>query len=211
MINTLFVELPVPMPPMLPGMIGINNSQYFAIYYQGSKATWNNGRALSTFSYYGVYQPLISHITLAIYLERYHLGSDDELPQQAILCDCVQQKMYVGEYQEIDIFLRQQHSREPQHTLSPQEVEAAMQAIENLSVEQMQRMGMFEMFGSTNPQARQETTEMVQWLDSYISEDLIQHYVYLANRGNYTAIRTMDTLKLRIAKAQKQQQQFDEN
>ena len=93
MINTLFVELPVPMPPMLPGMIGINNSQYFAIYYWGSKATWNNGRELGTFSYYGVYQPLISHITLAIYLERYHLGSDDELPQQAILCDCVQQKM----------------------------------------------------------------------------------------------------------------------
>ena len=162
MINTLFVELPVPMPPMLPGMIGINNSQYFAIYYWGSKATWTNGRGLSTFSYYGVYQPLISHITLAIYLERYHLGSDDELPQQAILCDCVLQKMYVGEYQEIDRFLRQQHSQEPHHALSSEELEAAMKTVENLSFEQMQRLGMFEMFGSTNPQAHQETAEIVR-------------------------------------------------
>ena len=211
MINTLFIELPVPMPPMLPTMIGVSNTQYFAIYYWGSKATWNNGRGLGTFSYYAAYAPLIEHIALAIQLEPFHFGSDDELPEDAILCDCVQQKMYVGEYQEIDKFLRQQHSQEPQHTLSPQELEAAMQAIENLSVEEMQRMGMFEMFGRTNAQARQETTEMVQWLDSYITEDLIQHYVYLANRGNYTAIRTMDTLKLRIAKAQKQQQQLDKN
>ncbi len=206
-----FIELPVPMPPMLPGIIGINNSQYFSIYYWGSKATWSNGRGLGTFSYHAVYQPLISHITLAIHLDRYHLGSDDELPQQAILCDCVQQKMYVGEYQEIDRFLQQQHSQEPHHPLSTEEIEAAIKAVENLSTEQMQRMGMFEMFGSTNPQARQETTEMVQCLDRYITEDLIQHYVYLANRGNYTAIRTMNTLKLRIAKAQKQQQHIESN
>lgn len=53
--------------------------------------------------------------------------------------------------------------------------------------------------------------EHIDWLDRYITEDLIQHYVYLANRGNYTAIRTMDTLKLRIAKAQEQQQQLENN
>lgn len=202
-----FIELPVPLPPMLPKMVGVSDSQYFAIYYQGSKATWSNGRALSTFSYYAVYQPLISHISLAIYLDRYHLGSDDELPEHAILCDCVQQKMYVGSYQEIDKFLRQQHSQEPHHNLSPQELEAAMQAVKNWSVEEMQRRGMFEMFGSTNPQARQETADMVNWLDRFITEDLIRQYIYLANRGNYTAIMAIESFKDRIAEAQKQQQQ----
>jgi hypothetical protein len=203
-----FIELPAPMPPMLPKMVGVSDgSKYFALCYQGSKATWSNGRGLGTFSYYAVYEPLIHHITLAIHLDRYNLGSDDQLPEHAILCDGVQQKMYVGSYQEIDRFLQQQHSQEPHHTFTPEELEAAMQAVENWSIEEMQRMGMFEMFGSTNPQARQQTTEMVQWLDQYITEDLIQQYVYLANRGNYTAMRAIETLKLRIAKAQKQQQQ----
>jgi hypothetical protein len=165
-----FIELPVPLPPMLPGMIGINNTQYFSIYYQGSKATWNNGRGLGTFNYYAVYQTLISHITLAIHLERYNLGSDDELAEHAILCDCVRHKMYRGEYGEINYFLQQQHSKEQHRILSAEGLETAIKAVENLSIEQMQRMGMFEMFGSSNEQMRQETAEMVNWLDQYISD-----------------------------------------
>jgi hypothetical protein len=51
---------------------------------------------------YAVYAPLIEHITLAIHLESYNLGSDDELPEHAILCDTVRHKMYVGAYKEID-------------------------------------------------------------------------------------------------------------
>jgi len=96
MLGTHFIELPVAVPPMLPEMVGVSDSQYFALYYQGSKATWSNGRATATFSYYAVYAPLIEHITLAIHLEPYNLGSDDELPEHAILCDCVHRKMYVG-------------------------------------------------------------------------------------------------------------------
>lgn len=96
MIGMYFIELPVPMPPILPEMVGATNSHYFALYYQGSKATWSNGRAMATFSYYTVYAPLIEHITLAIHLESYNLGSDDELPERAILCDTVSHKMYVG-------------------------------------------------------------------------------------------------------------------
>jgi hypothetical protein len=33
---------------------------------------------------------------------------------------------------------------------------------------------MFEMFGNTNPQARQATAELVQWLDQQITGELIQ-------------------------------------
>ena len=210
MIGTHFIELPVPMPPTLPEMVGVSNSQYFAMYYQGSKATWSNGRAMATFSYYAVYAPLIEHITLAIHLEPYNLGSDEELPEHAILCDTVSHKMYVGAYKEIDYFLLQQHPKELS-ALSEQEFEAAVKAVESMTLEQMQRLGMFEMFGNTNPQARLATAELVQWLDQQITEELIQQYIQLANRGNWTAVRALDTLKRRILEARKQQQQLENN
>lgn len=210
MLGTKFISLPVPMPPMLPRMVGASNTQYFALYYQGSKATWSNGRAIATFSYYAVYAPLIEHIALAIYLEPYNLGSDDELPEHAILCDCVGNKMYVGACKQIDYFLLEQHPQElPQ--LSAQEFEEAVKALENMSFEQMQGLGMFEMFGNTNPQARQQTVELVQWLDRYITEELIQQYIQLANRGNWTALMAIESLKRRISESRKQQQQTDIN
>ncbi|PSB53155.1 hypothetical protein C7B67_04285 [filamentous cyanobacterium Phorm 6] len=210
MLGTHFIELPVAMPPMLPGMVGVNNTQYFALYYQGSKATWSNGRAMATFSYYAVYAPLIEHITLAIHLKSYNLGSDDELPEHAILCDTVRHKMYVGAYKEIDYFLLQQHPHEPSQ-LTAQEFEEAVKAVESMTLEQMQRLGMFEMFGNTNPQARLATTELVQWLDQQITEELIQQYIQLANRGNWTAIMALDTLKRRISEAKEHQQQSENN
>jgi hypothetical protein len=204
------IELPVPMPPMLPEMVGVSHSQYFALYYQGNKATWSNGRAMATFSYYAVYAPLIEHIALAIHLEPYNLGSDDELPEHAILCDCALNKMYVATYEEIDYFLLQQHSDKlPQ--LTEQEFEETLKALEDMSLEQMQKFGIFEMFGHTNPQARQATIELVQWLDQHITEELIQQYIQLANRGNWTAIMALDTLKLRISEAKKHQQQLENN
>ena len=210
MLGTHFIELPVPMPPMLPEMVGISNTQYFALYYQGSKATWSNGRAMGTFSYFACYEPLIEHIALAIHLEPYNLGSDDELPEHAILCDCTLNKMYVTSYQKIACFLLQQHFDElPKMT--EQEFKDAVKALENMSLEQMQALGMFEMFGNTNPQARQQTAELVEWLDQQITEELIQHYIQLANRGNWTAMRALDTLKRRIGEAQKHQQQSDSN
>ncbi|MEG4007745.1 hypothetical protein QUA41_17810 [Microcoleus sp. Pol11C1] len=207
MIRTQFIELPVPMPPMLPSIIGISNTQYFALYYQGSKATWSNGRAMATFSYYTVYAPLIEHINLTIHLEPYNLGSDDEAPEHAILCDTVHYKMYVGAYQEIDYFLLQQHPHEPSQ-LTAQEFEEAVKGVESITLEQMQKLGMFEMFGNTNPQARQQ---LVQWLDRQITEELIQQYIQSANRGNGTAIMALETLQRRISEAKKHQQQLEKN
>jgi hypothetical protein len=79
--------------------------------------------------------------------------------------------------------LLQQHSEKlPQ--LTEQEFEETLKALEDMSLEQMQKFGIFEMFGNTNPQARRETAELVQWLDQQITEELIQQYIQLANRGN---------------------------
>lgn len=210
MLGTQFIELPVPMPPMLPGMVGVSNTQYFAIYYQGSKATWSNGRAMSTFSYFAVYEPLIEHIALAIHLEPYNLGSDDVFPEHAILCDCALNKMYVGTYKEIHYFLSQQHSDELRQ-FTEQEFEAAVKSLEDMNLEQMQSLGMFEMFGNINQRSRQQTVELVHWLDQYITEELIQQYIQLANRGNWTAMSALETLKSRISEAVKQQQELENN
>jgi len=210
MLGTHFIELPVAVPPMLPEMVGVSDSQYFALYYQGSKATWSNGRAMATFSYYAVYAPLIEHIALAIHLEPYNLGSDDELPEHAILCDCVHRKMYVGAYREIDYFLLQQHPKESP-ALSQQELEAAVKALQDMSLQQMQKLGMFEMFGNTNPQARQQTVELVEWLDRQITEELIQQYIQCANRGNYTAMMALEALQRRILESKKHQQLLEKN
>jgi hypothetical protein len=200
-----FTLLPVPVPPMLPGMVGTSNIQYFSIFYQGSKATWSNGRGSGTFSYYAVYEPLIHHIALAIHLEEYNLGSDDEPPEHAILCDVGEQKMYAGNCREIDRFLQQQHSASQLIQLTSQELEQALKAVGDMSLEQMQRLGMFEMFGNTNSQARQETAKMLEWLDGYITEDLIEQYAALARRGNWMAIATLENLKRRILQAREQQ------
>ncbi len=80
-----FNLIPAPLPPMLPTMVGVpERSSYFSLCYYGSKATWSDGRSLGTFSYYGVYEPLIKHLALDIYLWHYHLGSDDEYPTHAL-------------------------------------------------------------------------------------------------------------------------------
>jgi hypothetical protein len=210
MLGTHFIELPVPVPPMLPEMVGVSDTQYFALCYQGSKATWSNGRAMATFSYCAAYAPLIEQIALAIHLEPYSLGSDDKAPEHAILCDCVHHKMYVGAYKEIDYFLLQQHPKESP-TLSQQELEAAVKALQDMSLEQMQKLGMLEMFGNTNPQARQQTVELVQWLDRQITEELIQQYIQWAKRSNWTAMMALETLQRRISESKKHQQQLEKN
>ncbi|MEG4026060.1 hypothetical protein [Microcoleus sp. S13C4] len=140
----------------------------------------------------------------------FRFGEFYELPEHAILCDTVRHKMYVGAYKEIDYFLLQQHPHEPSQ-LTAQEFEEAVKAVESMTLEQMQRLGMFEMFGNTNPQARLATAELVQWLDQQITEELIQQYIQLANRGNWTAIMALDTLKRRISEAKEHQQQLENN
>jgi len=140
----------------------------------------------------------------------FRFGEFYELPEHAILCDTVRHKMYVGVYKEIDYFLLQQPPHEPSQLIA-QELEEAVTAVESMTLEQMQRLGMFEMFGNTNPQARQATAELVQWLDQQITGELIQQYIQLANRGNWTAVRALDTLKLRISEAKKQQPKLEKN
>lgn len=198
-----FTLLSVPLPPMLPKMIGVvGNSRYFSIAYWGSKATWSDGRGLGTFSYFGVYSPLIEHPALAIHLEVYNLGSDDLPPTHAILCDRLEQKMYVGNYAEVEKLLETQHPPVP--NLSPEELSQLQEQIAlnmaDFNLEQFQRLGMFELLTGHNQQQKQELVELVQWLDQLVTEDLLQQYVEAAENGNLTAILVMEKLLQRLQK-----------
>jgi hypothetical protein len=195
--------LPVPLPPMLPEMVGIvGDSRYFAMFYMGSKATWTDGRGLGTFSYYAVYEPLTEHPALALDLEPYHLGSDDEFPTHAIVCDRLEGKMYVGDYPEVEKFLNIQHP--PLPTLSPEEVEQLRHWIEeelaNFDISTFQKLGMFELLAGHNQQQKQELVELGHWLDQQVTEDLLRRYLEAANKGNWTAISVLQRFLQRIHK-----------
>ena len=158
MLISKFNLIPTPLPPMLPGMVGVpENSRYFSLCYYGSKATWSDGRSFGTFSFYAVYQPLINHMTLDIYLWRYHLGSDDKYPDHAILCDRPSAKIYVGEYEEVSQLLKSQHPPQPPITKEHwEQIKSQTEAnVNTKTVEDFQHMGMFEMFGNISP--RRET------------------------------------------------------
>jgi hypothetical protein len=76
-----FSPLSVPMPAMLPSLVGHNGiSRFFSLYYYGSKAVWDTGWESSTFPYYAGYAPLINHPVVGIYLLDKDLGSDDCIP-----------------------------------------------------------------------------------------------------------------------------------
>lgn len=200
-LNSNFDSLTIPLPPMLTQMVGVvGDFRYFAIFYLGSKATWSDGRGLGTFSYYAVYQPLIEHFTLALALSAYHLGSDDDFPSHAIVCDRCEGKMYVGNYVDVENFLDSQHP--PLRLLSPEEVEkereVMAQELANFDIERFQKLGMFEFVAGHNSQQRQDLIELVQWLDTRVTQDLLLQYIELAKQGNWLAISMLKQLQERI-------------
>lgn len=102
-----FRLLPVPMPAMLPDVVGVNSDRrFFRLNYEGSKPFWSDGRAGATFSYVAAYEPFVDHLAVAINLFDVSLGHDDEPPSHALLIDRANAAVYVGEYGEVSRFLR---------------------------------------------------------------------------------------------------------
>lgn len=186
---TNFHKLPVAMPPMLPEVVGVQgNSRLFSLSYEGSKPFWSDGRAGATFSYYAAYLPFVEHLTLAIHLFAFHLGSDDEPPTHALLVDRLEAHLYVGECHEVMKMLAAQHP--PKRSPTPEElaeIEEQFAAMKALRFEQMREQGMFEfLLGATEGQ-QQKCRAMVAWLNERITEDLIHSYLDASNAGNYQA------------------------
>jgi len=127
---------------------------------------------------------------------------DDEFPTHAIVCDRLEEKMYVGDYPEVEKFLNIQHP--PLPTLSPEEVEQLRHWIEeelaNFDISTFQKLGMFELLAGHNQQQKQELVELGHWLDQQVTEDLLRRYLEAANKGNWTAISVLPRFLQRIPK-----------
>ena len=165
-----FRLIPVTLPPMLPELIEISStSRYFSLYYMATLATWSDGRSIGTFSFYGVYEPLINHIALDIHLWNCDLGSDDSQATDVLLCDRSEQKMYLGGYGLVEEFLESLHPPLPKRKPTKDEwleiKEAIAQKFWQRRDSDLQEQGMFEFLGQISPKMQQKRLELVHWLD----------------------------------------------
>jgi hypothetical protein len=182
-------QLPVPMPPMLPELIGLEtDSRYFSLSYQSAKAWWNDGRIAATFPYYGAYEQYTEHLVMAIHLFDANLGSDDFPPTQSLLVDHETAAVYVGDYEEVAHFLEGQHP--PRQPLRPEDIEEINKKLgkmREIRLDELRDRGMFESILGANPKQQQRCREMVRWLDRFITTDLIKLYIEAANAGEELA------------------------
>lgn len=198
-----FKLIPVSLPPMLPEYIGISSSsRYFSLYYMASNATWSDGRSIGTFSFYGIYQPLIDHIAIDIHLWNCNLGSDDSQATHALLCDRTEEKMYVAGYGEIEEFLESLHPPLPKRQPTKEEWSEIKNAIAQKFWQKrdhdLQSQGMFEFLGQISPKMQQKRLELVQWLDCQMTKEILDSYIQEANNGNLCATHQLKVWQARI-------------
>lgn len=194
-----FKLIDVPLPPMLLQMAGVNKeSRFVSLYYWRSKATWHDGRSSATFPFFTVWQPYTQHLAIAIHLFDYHLGSDEQEPSHALVCDRRHQKVYVAKFDEAEEFVNNQHP--PRQLITPEqwsEIKAQLQQKTALDMSQMQSLGMFEWVVPPTEAMQIALVQMVQWLDQYINEPLLKNYLQVAKAGEYKAIWALEKFKHR--------------
>jgi hypothetical protein len=195
-----FRKLPVPMPPMLPEVVGVRGeSRFFGLSYEGSKPFWTDGRAGATFSYFAAYQPFVEHLAVALHLFEVDLGSDDGPPTHALLIDRQAGEVYVGDYAEVQRFLQKQHP--PRRAPTPEEIEEAnrqLAAMEQMSLDEFRELGMFEVLLGPAEQQKDKCWALVEWLDGLITEDLIKAYLAASEAGNYWALHHLLLFQRRV-------------
>ncbi len=198
-----FRKLTVPMPPMLPDVVGVTSDhRFFRLNYEGSKPYWSDGRAGSTFSYYAAYDPYVNHLALSIHLLDVSLGHDDEPPTHSLLVDRQEAAVYVGAYNEVRHFLQSQHP--PRRPPTPEEIEEMnryLAEMERLSFDQLRERGMFEFLLGPKPSQQDRCAEMIVWLDEFITDDLIQSYMAAAEAGRVEAYYYLDRYRLMIERS----------
>jgi len=194
-------KLPVPMPPMLPEVIGLTSDcRYFSLSYEGGKAWWTDGRAGRTFSYYAAYQPYVEHFAIGLHLLGMDLGSDDGPPTHALLVDRQAAEVYVGEYDEVWRWLKTQHP--PRQPLTPAEIEEAERqqaAWESATLDELRELGMFEFMLSATEGQKDKCWAMVAWLDDFITEDLLKAYLAASEAENIEALHHLLQFQRRMA------------
>ena len=165
--------IPVTPPPNLAELIGYPGAaRYVAFYYMGTCATWDDGLASATFSFFGVYSPLIEHPVMAIHLLDADLGSDDGPPTHALVVDREGGAFLVGSYDDAIRLVRSQFDEEARRAAG--ERYAAIFG-EPTTLDEFQRAGMFEVF-APGVESRTDTEGLLRHLDRQITEELVRRY-----------------------------------
>jgi hypothetical protein len=136
---------------------------------------------------------------MAIHLFDANLGSDDEPPTHALLFDRQTAAVYVGEYSEVRRFVRSQHP--PRRPPTPEEVAEMNKHLAEMSrmnLDDLRELGAFEFFLGPKPEQQDRCTEMVIWLDEFITEELINSYLAAAGAGDARAIYHLHRFQLRM-------------
>lgn len=162
-----FRLLDVPLPPMLLDLIGVGKEHRFAfLYYWYGKPTWSDGDRCTPFPFFTVWQPYIQHEVMQRQLIDCDLGSDNEEPSQAIVCDRQSEKVYVAPFGGAIQFLNNQQPQiQPIAALHWQAMKAQAFAYTRVTFDVMQKVGMLEMCLPPTPEHMQQARELVAWLD----------------------------------------------
>ena len=193
--NEQIKELPIEVPPAILKLAGYKaRARYIALYYYGTKATWDDGAASASFSYYAAYQPLINHPAVAIHLKDMHLGSDDCYPSHALVCDTQANKLLAGPFDAVQELLRSQHAGVNREELATQYVNIFSNPE---TIGDMQQLGMFEFILGAHPDQAKQTAELLDFLDRYITVELVEAYEQLLKTHDHSAYQAFAYFKAR--------------
>jgi len=179
MLNQL-IKFQTPLPPMLSDNIGIiSNKRFIKLTYEGTKPFWSDGKNGATFSYYAVFQPFIEHPTIAINLldDDIDLGTDDSEPTHAILLDRKENYLYLGNISEVKTILKNCQE------ILPNFPKPDWSKWEEISQNYPQKLGMFEFIMGVIQQQHLEAINLIQWLDNYINDDLLNQLISADDNG----------------------------
>lgn len=176
-------EIAVQPPPNLAELINYPGAaRYLALYYAGTNATWDDGLASATFSYFAVYSPMIEHPVLAQHLLDADLGSDDGPPTHALVCDREGGKFLVGRYEDAMRLVHGQFSEDDRRAAG-ERYAALFEGLATL--EGMRARGMFEFLVAPSEAAQLETEGLLRHFDAQITPEVVGRYVELSKGGDH--------------------------
>lgn len=201
-------QLAIDTPKKLPEILNLTEeTKYFAIYYQGTHATCKTYTSLNTFSYYGLYEPIISHLSIAMHLSpEINLGSDDGEPTHALLFE-KGGKIAIAEIQEAREFLETNNPQLPQ--LTEEELKLKIEEWSQNIQKNPGNYGMFEMFSAPSQEFQKLAIHVIQDLDREVTKQMCDRAIALSRSGNMRVTLAIDKLMARVTATVAQNSQIN--